>query len=268
MLDNYNREINYLRVSVTDRCNLRCVYCSGQADFVMKSHMDILSYEAIAEIVRVGAGLGITKVRLTGGEPLIRKNLDILVRYLKNIDGIREVVMTTNGTLLKSQARTLKNAGLDRINISLDTLEESVYEEITSGGKLGDVLDGIEETILVGFTKTKINMVVIPGVNEKEISSMKEFCAEKGLKLQLIKLFSLNEKKVAESNHGYDRPPRCSSCNKIRLLADGTIKPCLYTDKEVSIDFEDIKSSLLKAVNLKPERGDTCTERAMSQIGG
>jgi len=134
MFDTYNRRINYLRVSVTDRCNLRCTYCMPEAGIELKSHADILTYEKIVRIVAAAAKMGIHKVRLTGGEPLVRKNISFLVHELKGIPGISEVSMTSNGTLLDRQAAELKQAGLDRLNISLDTLDAGKYRRITRNG--------------------------------------------------------------------------------------------------------------------------------------
>jgi len=144
MLDRFNREIFYLRISVTDRCNLRCIYCMPAKGIKLKRADEILSYEKIIQIVRKAAKLGIYKIRLTGGEPLVRKNISYLVSQLKRLEGIREVSMTTNGILLASMASELKEAGLDRLNISLDSLDPELYKYITRGGNVNRVLEGIE----------------------------------------------------------------------------------------------------------------------------
>ena len=266
MFDRFDRKITYLRVSVTDRCNLRCTYCTGVHDFIPKKHTDILRYEEIRDIVKEASDIGITKVRLTGGEPLIKKNIETLVRYISEIDAITELTMTTNGSLLADKAEGLKQNGLDRINISFDTLDQERYTQITGRGDISDVFKGIEAARNAGFKNTKINMVIIPTLNMDEIETMRAFCIEKGLDLQLIRQFSLSEQK--SSVQGYDRPPRCTECNKIRLLADGMIKPCLVTDIEVKVDMNDIKGSLRKAIELKPKRGSVCETRTMHQIGG
>lgn len=266
MFDRFDRTITYLRISVTDRCNLRCTYCAGIHSFIPKKHSDMLTYEQIRDIVKQAAGLRITKVRLTGGEPLVRKQIEILVRYISDIDEIKELTMTTNGTLLAEKAEILKQNGLDRINISLDTLVPERYTQITGCGDITDVFKGIEAAVAAGFTNTKINMVVIPDINTDEIEPMRRFCSEQGLDLQLIRQFSLADQKTDTVK--YNRPPSCSECNKIRLLADGTVKPCLHTNIELKIDMDDIKGSLLKAVELKPEQGTVCENRGMQQIGG
>ena len=181
MFDTYNREINYLRVSVTDRCNLRCTYCMPEAGIKLKSHADILPYEKIVQIAAAAVKLGIHKIRLTGGEPLVRKNIAFLVRELKAIPGISEVSMTSNGTLLDLLAAEFKQAGLDRLNISLDTLDAGKYRQITRNGDIEQVFAGIAAARRAGFSATKINMVLIPGFNDNEVEAMKKFCRENGL---------------------------------------------------------------------------------------
>jgi len=266
MFDRFDRKITYLRISVTDRCNLRCTYCAGVKDFIPKKHSNLLTYEQIRDIVKEASDMGITKIRLTGGEPLIRKNIETLVRYISEIEAIKEVTMTTNGALLADKAFLLKQSGLDRLNISLDSLDPERYARITGGGDISSVLKGIEAAFNAGFKNSKINMVVIPDLNTNEIDRMRIFCRSRGLDLQLIRQFSLSENK--SSIQGYDRPPQCAECNKIRLLADGVIKPCLLTDIEIYVDMDDIKGSLRQAVMLKPERGGVCENRTMQQIGG
>ena len=144
MLDKEGREINYLRISITDLCNLRCKYCIPEEGVNKKCHSEILSFEEIEEVVKTSAKLGINKIRITGGEPLVRKGIVDLVKKIARVPGINEVAMTTNGTLLKQLAKPLKEAGLKRVNVSIDTLKEDRYENITRGGKLSDVLEGLE----------------------------------------------------------------------------------------------------------------------------
>jgi cyclic pyranopterin phosphate synthase len=194
MFDSFNREITYLRISVTDLCNLRCTYCMPAEGVKLRPRSEFLSYEEIAAVAREAAGLGITKIRLTGGEPLVKKDIADLVRMLKSIPGVREVGLTTNGTLLAPLAAKLKDAGLDRINVSLDTLEPDKYREITRGGDIAAVLRGIEAVRAAGFLNTKINMVLIPGVNESDAEAMAAFCRAKGFALQRIHHYSLRER--------------------------------------------------------------------------
>ncbi len=167
--DTFQRPINYLRISVTDRCNLRCVYCMPEGGVPMMAHADILSYEEIVAVVKAATELGINKVRLTGGEPLVRMGLSELVRQLAVIDTINDISLTTNGILLAKYADQLKEAGLDRVNVSLDTLRPERFHAITRCGKLEDTLRGIEAAHAAGLEPVKINMVVMAGVNDDEI---------------------------------------------------------------------------------------------------
>ncbi len=168
--DSCQRPINYLRISVTDRCNLRCIYCMPTTGVYLTSHRDILTYEEIYTIARAAAELGIDKIRITGGEPLVRLGLPELIRMLVQIDAIDEVSLTTNGTLLSGYAAELKSAGLRRVNVSLDTLKQEKFEFIArSSGNLGDVLEGIEAARSVGLNPVKINMVVMSGINDDEL---------------------------------------------------------------------------------------------------
>lgn len=268
MFDQYNRQITYMRISVTDRCNLRCVYCMPAEGITLKSHAEILSYEAIMDIVKSAAGLGIIKIRITGGEPLVRKKIEFLIRSIKEIEGIKEVTMTTNGLLLAKKAKTLKDAGLDRINISLDTIQPGLFKQITRGGDISSVFRGIEAAKEAGFDNIKINTVVIKGINDSLTYEMREFCAKHGLKLQRINHYMLNGYKKESASIHLERPLPCSSCNRIRLTADGMLKPCLLSDIEIPVNVDDIESSLIKAITHKPEKGKACTNRGNWQIGG
>jgi cyclic pyranopterin phosphate synthase len=270
LLDESGREINYLRVSVTDRCNLRCEYCMPPEGIELKEHRDMLSYEQIALVVEAAVGLGIARVRLTGGEPLVRKGLDSLVRILREIEGLEEISMTTNGALLDSAtALRLKEAGLDRLNISLDTLDPERYRKMTRGGDIAEVLRGIGAAKEAGFEGTKVNMVVSKPDPGDDLARMRSFCAREGLVLQTINRFSLSRRSGGtESPHDFDRPLPCEKCNRLRLTADGYLKPCLFSDIEVRVDFGDLEGSIRKAVEAKPTEGTSCTERSMRQIGG
>ncbi len=167
--DVYSRPINYLRVSVTDRCNLRCVYCMPPEGIHWRSHDEILCYEEITTVVQAAAELGISRVRLTGGEPLVRLGIVDLVRALAHIPGIEDLTMTTNGTMLAHYAQELAEAGLQRVNISLDTLREDRFQRITRHGRLADVLAGIDAACQAGLNPVKINTVVIRGMNDDEV---------------------------------------------------------------------------------------------------
>jgi len=268
MFDAYNRKINYLRVSVTDRCNLRCTYCMPEAGIELKKHADILPYEKIIRVVAVAAKLGIHKVRLTGGEPLVRKNIPFLIHELKELPGISEVSMTSNGSLLERWAVELKQAGLDRVNISLDTLDAGKYRRITRNGDIKNVLAGIAAANQAGFTGTKINMVLMPGFNDNEVETLKRFCRENGLLLQRIHHYSLHDLQSTDRNPVAERPLACHACNRLRLTADGKLKPCLFSDLEFAIDFSNIEASLKKTVMAKPRHGISCASRENWQIGG
>ena len=265
MLDKFNREINYLRISVTDRCNLRCIYCMPEKGIHLMNHNEILRYEEIEAVVKESAALGINKIRLTGGEPLTRKNIENLIEKISNINEIDHLSLTTNGTLLADKAETLKKAGLNSINISLDTLDSERYEKITRGGNIKDVLEGIESAIDNNFL-IKLNMVVLKDLNRDEIENMKKFCNVRNIKLQLINHFNLNAQK--QDSYKFDRPPKCSSCNRIRLLSNGVLKPCLHSDMEYEINFENIIDSLKQTILAKPEKGLVCSLKQMVEIGG
>jgi len=266
--DRYGRKIEYLRISVTDKCNFRCRYCMPPEGIELKPREQILSFEEITEIVRVAASLGIWKVRLTGGEPLVRRDIEVLVEMLSQTPGVKELAMTTNGSLLTpSMAYTLKEAGLDRVNVSLDTLDPERFRELTGGGELGEVLAGAYAAADAGLLPVKINMVITAATTREEVEQMKEFCNENGFILQQIKEFSLYSRKK-ELPFSFDRPQPCSICNKIRLTADGYFKPCLFSNREIPVDMEDIENSILAAVGRKPLRGTACSNRSMRQIGG
>lgn len=265
MLDSYNREINYLRISVTDKCNLRCIYCMPEDGIKLRPHEEFLSFEQIVAVVKAAVRLGLTKIRLTGGEPLVKRDFVDLVRMIAGIDGVKHIGVTTNGVLLKPMAADLKAAGLSSINISLDTLDAERYRKITRVGSIEHVLEGIEAAVALQFP-IKINMVVLDETTVDEIERMRKFCLDRGIKLQLINHFSLNVTKY--NDYTFDRPPKCEECNRIRLLADGHLKPCLHSDLEIPLDFNDIEKSLRQTIANKPERGTVCENRLMYEIGG
>jgi cyclic pyranopterin phosphate synthase len=191
--DQCDRPINYLRVSVTDRCNLRCVYCMPESGVPLQRHEDILRYEEIARLVRVAASLGIYKVRLTGGEPLVRPQLASLVAMLARIPGLDDLSLTTNGMLLAAQARELAQAGLDRVNVSLDTLRPERFTGMTRCGHLEQALAGLEAAQAAGLTPVKINMVVIRGLNEDEVVDFARRTRSDGWHVRYIEIMPLGE---------------------------------------------------------------------------
>lgn len=268
LTDTYGRSITYLRISVTDRCNFRCTYCMPPHGVPLKPHDQIMRYEDIHRLARAAAALGITKVRITGGEPLIRRNIEFLVKLIAETPDVNEVCMTTNGSLLtRGKALALKQAGLTRVNISLDSLDRASFSRITRTGKIDHVMSGIHAALDAGLTPVKINMVVFEDTTRQEIHDMRVFCEESGLSMQTIALFSLFDRKTSDSVV-YDRPPRCSACNRIRLTADGHLKPCLFSDEEFPVNLSDPAASIRAAILAKPENGVSCRSRHMSQIGG
>ena len=196
--DTYLRTIRCLRISVTNMCNLRCVYCIPQKGFELMRHGDILTFEEITDVVRHAVRLGIDNIRLTGGEPLVRKDIQRLVSMLLSVEGISSLTMTTNGTLLKEYAAILKQNGLARLNISLDTLNSKKYAEITRGGNIKEVFNGIDEALKVGFKNTKINVVVMRGINDCELSDFARLSIDRELEVRFIELMTSGTKSMAE----------------------------------------------------------------------
>ena len=186
LLDSYNRPINYLRMSLTDRCNLRCVYCMPEQGVPKLIHEDILTYEELLRLARLSVGLGIEKIRLTGGEPLVRKNIVDLIKALGKIPGIRDISLTTNGVLLAEQARALWEAGVKRINISLDTLNPQNFSRITRFEYFDRVWAGIQEAERIGFSPIKINVVALKGINDDEILAFGRLSFEKPYHIRFI----------------------------------------------------------------------------------
>jgi cyclic pyranopterin phosphate synthase len=275
ILDSFGRSINYLRISVTDRCNLRCIYCMPPEGVPQMSHSEILAYEEIGTIVQVATELGINKVRLTGGEPLVRADFPKLIEMLSKIEGIRELSLTTNGTLLKKYALELKQAGVSRLNVSLDTLRDDRFRHITRLAGLKDVLEGIEVAKEAGFKLVKINTVVMRGINEDEVLDFARMTYKDGWHVRFIELMPFNG--VAEfvpsselQQHisllgklepcgsltgngpvihyrlpgargtiGFISPLTetsfCSRCNRMRLTPDGKLRPCLFGEDEIDL---------------------------------
>ena len=274
--DGYGRKIETLRISITDRCNLRCVYCTIDENTIFLPKEKIMSYEEIVKISKILLDLGLTRIKLTGGEPLVRKDLPKLIENLSKLKGLKDLSLTTNGTLLTSTtSKILKDAGLQRINISLDSLNPVIYKKIT-GGELQDVLNGIDNAINTGFNPIKINTVLLKDINDNEILDLFNFAVKKALTLRFIEempfsdtvftgvsndfVFSLlksnleTEKVVKDDKSpgpavtfkvkgskariGFISPfsrPFCLRCNRIRLSTDGKILPCIARNDGVDI---------------------------------
>lgn len=199
MKDRYGRIIDYLRVSIIDWCNLHCIYC--QPEMIKRTHYEILSYEEIIRVIRLSTQLGIKKIRITGGEPLMRRNITFFIKELSRIAGIEDLAMTTNGNLLHRYACSLKEAGLQRLNISLDSLQAKKYEEITRGGKLNQVILGIEEAFKANFDPIKINIVPMKGINDDELEDFVRLTIEKPVHVRFIELMPMNHNFLWEERY-------------------------------------------------------------------
>ncbi|HCC70085.1 MAG TPA: radical SAM protein [Bacteroidales bacterium] len=266
MYDRYNRKINYLRISVTDRCNLRCRYCMPPEGIKLMRHDDILSYDEITDFVKTAVQMGIDKVRLTGGEPLVRKGLVELVKMITGIDGIKDFAMSTNGTLLEQYARPLSEAGLQRVNVSLDSMDPHKFRWITRGGNLDDTLKGIDAAIEAGLTPVKLNCVVKNSKEEYDAKKVKDYADRMGLEIRYIKQMNLErgEFAVVEGGDGGN----CIKCNRLRLTANGKVKPCLFNDLEYSVRELGAKKAIKLAVENKPECGTVNHNGHFYNIGG
>lgn len=330
LVDAYGRVHNYLRIAVTDRCNLRCVYCMPEEGMQFEPDNRILSYEEIAAIVEAVAALGVRKLRITGGEPLVRKELDKLIAMLAAIPGIEDIALTTNGIFLAPLAERLRSAGLTRVNISLDSLRQDRFAMITRGGDVGRVLAGLRASQLAGFSPIKLNMVLMKGINDDEVEDFLRMTLEERIQVRFIEYMPIGHEDSrwraaymplehvletcrrlgweykpcgevygngpaqsfridgAAGSFGLIHPVSdhfCGSCNRLRLTADGNIKPCLYWSDEYNVrkhigNPSAIEAIFLKALGAKPEthemakalagerQSQTPTTRRMSQIGG
>ncbi len=266
MVDSFGREITYLRISVTDRCNLRCTYCMPPEGIKLLRHQDILSFEEIVEVARAAVEMGVTKVRVTGGEPLVRRGVEALVEMLSRVAGIEDLCMTTNGTLLAGRAQALADAGLHRVNISLDATDPDRFAGITGGGDVASVLAGIDSARGAGLRPIKLNCVVRESSDEPDARDVARFARERNLDVRFIRRmeFEAGKFSVVEGGSGGD----CEHCNRLRLSSDGFIRPCLFSDIEFSVRDLGPRQALEQAVRHKPESGLHCTNNLMSRIGG
>ncbi len=283
-----------------------------------KCHSDMLTLEEIFEVVKAGASLGVTKIRITGGEPLTRKGLTGLINKISEIESIKDIALTTNGLLLKKYAKELKDAGLNRVNISIDTMNENKYKHITRFGSLNGVLEGIDEARKVSLTPIKLNIVLIGGFNDDEIEDFVNLTINEDIEVRFIELMPIGQAsswakenflpntEVLKKCEGLIPIPRvdksspaeyyklagakgkvglinpishkfCSNCNRIRLTADGKLKPCLHSNQEIDVKDairgnRDLKEIIIEAIKAKPQEhhlkdGEIIT-RDMMQIGG
>lgn len=266
MYDRFSRNINYLRISVTDRCNLRCTYCMPQEGIPLVPHTDILTFDEITEFTRTAVRSGVSKVRITGGEPLVRKGIVTLVGMIAAIDGITDLSMTTNGILLKEYAAYLKKAGLHRVNISLDTIDPLKFREITLGGDVNDVLEGIIAAKSAGLFPVKINCVIKESKDEESAKGVTLFCKNNNLEIRYILQMDLvnGHFSTVDGGTGGD----CKLCNRLRLTANGKLKPCLFSNIELDIRKLGFEEALKKAIESKPECGTTNDTGSFYNIGG
>lgn len=266
MYDQYNRKINYLRISVTDRCNLRCSYCMPESGIQLMDHADIITYEEIVEVVKKSVQMGIDKIRITGGEPLVRKGIVDLVAMVAQIPGVKDFGLSTNGVNLKKYAKALKEAGLHRVNVSLDTINPEKYHQITRLGHVEDVLEGITEAQRVGLNPVKINCVIKKSSQEFDALEVAAYCKKNNLQIRFIHQMELNmgHFSVVEGGEGGD----CKICNRLRLTADGKIKPCLFSNLEYNIRELGIKEAINRALKQKPKCGTANTVGSFYNIGG
>ena len=316
MNDRFGRTITYLRLSLTERCTLKCSYCRAGEGFCPKKGE--LSQDELLRIVRAFAAVGVKKVRLTGGEPMLRRDLIPIISGIRGIDGIEEITMTTNGQHLAGQCRALREAGLDRLNISVDSLKPERYTAITGGGSLALVLAGIEEAFAAGFSSLKLNVVLLRGQNDDETDDFIALTKDRPISVRFIEYMPLGETDQAslrvtgaellkkhpqlvpvepaypgQPARDYQMPGYvgrvglidpmshrfCADCNRVRVMSDGMLRPCLGSNEEFSLKealAQEGDAALLavitEAIKHKPEthcfdEGFT-VEKNMSRIGG
>jgi len=266
MLDRFNRKINYLRISITDRCNLRCEYCMPAEGIKLLDHKDILRFEEIVEFVKIAVNKGIDKIRITGGEPLVRKGVVSFVHEVSQIKGIKDLSMTSNGILLEEFAQPLKEAGLQRINISLDTIDPARYYELTRGGDINKVMKGIAAAKSAGLMPIKINCVINESSDEPDATGVKDYCKKQNIEVRFIHRMNLTKGhfSIVEGGTGGN----CAMCNKLRLSSDGKLRPCLFNDIAINIREHGFEKAFDLAVSQKPECGTVSIQNKFNEIGG
>ena len=313
MVDSYARAITYLRISITDRCNYRCRYCMPDGGIEKCTHGDICSFEELRDMAAAAVRCGVRKIRVTGGEPLVRRGAVDFCRMLSEIPGVEELCVTTNGSLLAEQAAALREAGVTRLNISLDTLKEERFRAITRLGALSSVLRGIEAAERAGFEKIKLNCVLLGGVNDDEIADFAALTRAHDWQVRFIERMPMGCGRdfgaylpaqavlercpeledishdgvaacyrfpgargtvglIAPMSHAF-----CSECSRVRITADGKLKPCLHSAAELSLrglSGDELEAAIRRGILMKPERhhmdetGETEAQRGMFAIGG
>ncbi len=266
MIDPFGRKIELLRVSVTDKCNYRCLYCMPPDGVEFIPHEEILRFEEIRDIVSVGVKFGINKIRLTGGEPLVRKGITELVRMLASIAGLKELAMTTNGSLLAPLASDLAQSGLQRVNISLDTLDPIKFNRLTRGGNLNDVLLGIDAAVKAGLTPIKLNIVVDPDEGDTDARMVEKYGQDNGFITRRIRKMDIRKgifSVVENSDRG-----NCKCCNRLRLTSNGYIRCCLLSDIMFDVRKLGTDEAIRRGIVMKPKKGIGTRNSSMSSIGG
>ncbi|PSJ23321.1 GTP 3',8-cyclase MoaA [Halomonas sp. ND22Bw] len=326
LIDDFGRRVRYVRISVTDRCDFRCVYCMSE-EMTFLPRAQVLTLEELTLVARAFTELGVEKVRLTGGEPLVRRDIDRLVEDIGALPGLKDFAMTTNGASLPKYARRLREGGLERLNISIDSLDPERFRRLTRTGDLQRVIDGIRAAKAAGFERIKLNAVILKGRNDDEVIDLVDFARREGLDISFIEEMPLGEvsdhgreetfcssdevQALVETRHTllpttestlgpsrYFRMPDsdtrvgfisphshnfCSSCNRVRVTAEGRLLLCLGNEHSVDLravvrrhpgDIEALKAAIVAAMPLKPERhhfttdGDVQVVRFMNMTGG
>jgi GTP 3',8-cyclase len=266
MKDSCGRTIDYLRVSVTDRCNLRCWYCAPTRNWDLLRHDELLSFEEITDVVRAAAALGFRKIRITGGEPLLRAGLPELVRQIAATPGITDFGLTTNGVLLAEMAQPLRDAGLHRVNVSLDAVDPARFAKITGGGDLARVLAGIEAALSANLRPVKLNCVVEHDPDEPDARAVAAWAAAHGCEARFIPQMDMERGLFSRVFGGAGGD--CPSCNRLRLSSAGLLLPCLFSEPAFSVRELGPQEALRQAIEAKPEAGGRCTRNWMHGIGG
>jgi cyclic pyranopterin phosphate synthase len=265
MFDAFQRRINYLRISVTDRCNLRCSYCMPAEGIQLIPREDVLTFDEIVSFAQTAVAHGIEKIRLTGGEPLVRRGIVELVGRIARLEGLKDFGMTTNGLRLVELAQPLKEAGLHRLNISLDSIDPNRYREITRCGNLADVIAGIDAAVRAGFDPIKLNCVVKESSDEADAHGVAAFGKERGMQVRFIRMMNLENGEFwpVEGGEG----GKCATCSRLRLSSAGRLYPCLFSDRSYDVREVGAEEAIRRAIGNKPAAGHKASHE-FTMMGG
>jgi len=267
MRDQFQRDINYLRLSVTDRCNLRCVYCRPPEGLDLSNTRPILAIEELYLITQVAVTeLGIPKIRLTGGEPLYRRGIVDLVRLIGPLPGLEDFAMTSNAVMLPRFAAELKEAGLHRVNISLDSMDPERFRKVTRNGRLEQVLKGIDAALDAGLLPVKLNCVIDESPDEPDAISVQEYADKKGIEVRFIRRMDMAKGEFWQVKGGSGG--NCAECGRLRVTSTGEVLPCLFSDMAFDVREMGIREALEAAVGNKPKSGKTSTRNRFYSVGG